>query len=79
MVDGPVDRKMAFNEGLLEQGEEAKTLWVACACAVHGQGKPFMFGEMGLWEQVMEKLLGHTVDLLCCFWEAEDGSWEPVW
>ena len=48
MVDGPVDREMAFNEGLLKQGGEAKTLRVAHACTVRGQGEPFMFGGTGL-------------------------------
>lgn len=78
MVDGPVDGEMAFDEGLLEQGGEAKILRVARACAVRGQGEPFVFGGTCLREQVAEKLLGRTADLLRRFREAEDGSWEPA-
>jgi phosphoglycerate dehydrogenase-like enzyme len=68
---------MVFYEGLLEQGGEAETLRVACVGAVREQGVPFVFEGSGLREQVAEKLLGHAVDLLRRFREAEDGGWEP--
>ena len=62
-----VDREKAFDEGLLEQDREAKTLRVAHACTVREQGEPFVFRGTCLEEQVAEKLLSQTVDLLRCF------------
>ena len=77
LQNSPIDGEMVFDERLLKQGGEVKTLRVACVGAVGEQGKPFEFGGSCLREQIAEELLGGAADLFGRFREAEDGGWEP--